>query len=238
MKVVLFGASGMVGQGALRECLLDPEVSEVLAVVRRPLEEKPRGVDTAKLRELVHADMFDFEPVAERLRGYDACLFTLGTSAAGMKEADYRRVTYDLTMAAARVLARESPGLVFEYVSGQGTDSSERGRSMWARVKGATENALLGLGFGAAFMLRPGVIQPRHGIKSKTRLYRAAYIALTPFFPLLKAVAGSHITNTEDLGRVMVHLAKRGKAASDKAILEQRDLTAMAKALRSAAGSR
>lgn len=234
MKVVLFGASGMVGQGALRECLLDPEVHEVLAVVRRPLEERPRGVDASKLRELVHGDMYDFEPVAAQLRGYGACLFTLGTSAAGMNEADYRRVTFDLTMAAARVLARESPGMVFEYVSGQGTDSSEKGRSMWARVKGATENALLGLGFGAAFMLRPGIIQPRHGIRSKTKLYRAGYIALTPFFPLLKAVAGSHITNTEDLGRVMVHLAKRGKAASDKAILEQKDLTSLAKTLRSA----
>ena len=233
MKVLLFGATGMIGQGVLRECLLDPRLTEVRSLVRTA-----SGTTHPKLKELLHFDFFDYTTIEDQLTGLDACFFCLGVSSAGMTEAAYRRITHDLTLAAASTLSRLNPTMTFGYISGAGADSSERGRIMWARVKGATENALLGLGFGAAFMLRPGVIQPRHGIKSKTRLYRAAYIALTPFFPLLKAVAGSHITNTEDLGRVMVHLAKRGKAASDKAILEQRDLTALAKALNSSAGSR
>jgi uncharacterized protein YbjT (DUF2867 family) len=170
MKVVLFGASGMVGQGVLRECLLDPDVESVLSIGR-----SASGQLHPKLRELVHRDFLDYSAVESQLSGFDACFYCLGVSSVGMQEADYRRVTYDFTMAAAQVLAKLNPGMTFVYVSGMGTDSSERGRSMWARVKGQTENALLRLPFKAAYMFRPGAIAPLHGIQSKTRTVRWLY---------------------------------------------------------------
>ena len=138
MKVILFGATGMVGQGALRECLLDPGVEAVLAVGRRAT-----GESSPKLREIVVDDMSDLSPVSGQLSGYDACFFCLGISSAGMTEADYRRVTYDIAVTAAQILVARSPGLTFVFVSGRGADSTERGRLMWARVKGETENAIL-----------------------------------------------------------------------------------------------
>lgn len=208
MRVILFGASGMVGQGVLRECLRDPEVTQVLAVVRAPL-----GQSDAKLTELVHGDFFDFSAVEKQLSGYDACFFCLGVSSSGMSEADYRRVTYDVTLAAAKVLARVSPGATFIYVSGAGTDESEHGRSMWARVKGETENALRKLPFRATYMFRPGYIQPLHGIRSKTRLYRVFYAVLAPLFPLFDVVAPRFVTTTERVGRAMLKVAKQGAPA-------------------------
>jgi uncharacterized protein YbjT (DUF2867 family) len=162
MNVILFGATGMVGQGVLRERLLDPDVEGVLSIVR-----SSTGPREPKLHELVHSDFFDFSAMEKELSGYDACFFCLGVSSSGMKEADYRRVTHDITLAAARVLARFNPNMTFIYVSGTGTDSSERGRSMWARVKGKTENDLLGLPFKAAYMFRPGVIVPLHGLNRR-----------------------------------------------------------------------
>ena len=160
MRMVIFGATGMVGQGGLRECLRDPQVTRVLAVGRRPT-----GVSHPKLAELVRGDFHDWSDADDTLAAYDACFFTLGVSAAGMSEADYTRTTYDLTLAAATALARLNPGMTFIYVSGQGTDSSMTGRAMWARVKGRTENALLGLPFRAAYMFRPGMIQPVEGVR-------------------------------------------------------------------------
>ncbi len=220
MKVVLFGASGMVGQGVLNECLRDPEVTRVLAVTRSPM-----GRSDPKLVELVHKDFYDFSSVEPELAGYDACFFCLGVSSAGMKEADYHRVTYDLTMAAARALAKVSPGLTFIYVSGTGTDSTERGGTMWARVKGKTENALFALPFAAAYMFRPGFIQPLDGIKSKTRLYRAAYAVSSPLYPLFKAVAPRWVTTTRAVGLAMLAVAKRG---SEKKLLENADINQLA----------
>src|SRR5579872_1827062 len=164
MNVVLFGATGMVGQGVLRECLLDPEVTRVLSIVRTP-----SGQNHPKLREVAHADFLDFSVLESELSGYDACFFCLGVTSAGMKEEDYRRITYDVTPAAARLLAKLNPNMTFIYVSGMGTDSSEHGRTVWARVKGKTENDLLRLPSKAAYMFRPGVIVPLHGIKSKTK---------------------------------------------------------------------
>ncbi|HMC93618.1 MAG TPA: NAD-dependent epimerase/dehydratase family protein [Polyangia bacterium] len=205
MKVILFGATGMVGQGVLRECLLDPQVESVLSVGRGVT-----GQQNPKLREIVHQDFTDFTAIEAELAGCDACFFCLGVSSAGMSEADYRHVTYDFTLAAARTLARLDPGLTFIYVSGTGTDSTERGRSMWARVKGATENALLKLPFKGAYMFRPGVIQPLHGIKSKTRLYRGLYAVAAPLFPALRAVFPRYVTTTEQLGRAMLEVARRG----------------------------
>ena len=173
MKVILFGGSGMVGQGVLRECLIDPGVETVLAVGRSPL-----GVQHAKLRELRHDNFTDYTAIEPQLAGYDACFFCLGVSSIGMDVERYRHLTYDITMAAARTLSRLNPGMVFTYLTGRGTDSTEQGPLMWARVKGKTENALRALPFRAAYMFRPGYIQPRRGIRSKTRLYRIFYAVL------------------------------------------------------------
>ena len=221
MRVVLFGASGMVGQGVLRECLLADDVHDVLAVVRSPLH----AADT-KLRQLRVADFQDFEPLADALTGYDACFFSLGVSSAGMNEADYTRITYDTTLAAARLLVRVNPTMVFLYVSGEGTDSSEKGRSMWARVKGRTENALLALPLRAAYMLRPGFIKPLHGITSKTRLYRAIYSVASSLFPLLRAIVPGHVTTTEEVGRAMLEIAR---GATAEHVLGNREIAALAR---------
>lgn len=217
ISLILFGATGMVGQGVLREALLDPEVSRVLTVGRSATEEQH-----PKLRELVLPDLFDYAAVERDLAGYDACIFTLGVSAAGMTEEAYSHMTYDLTMAAATTLARLNPDLAFVYVSGQGTDSSERGRIMWARVKGRTENALLAL-FPRAAMFRPGFIQPLHGIRSRTKAYRIFYQVAAPILPLFRRLFPRQITTTEELGRAMLTAAK-GRAP--KRVLEMRDITA------------
>jgi uncharacterized protein YbjT (DUF2867 family) len=219
MNVILFGATGMVGQGVLRECLLDPEVQHVLSIVRTP-----SGQQHPKLRELVHTNFFDYSDIESELKGYDACFFTLGVSSAGMDEARYRHLTYDLTLAAATTLARLNPQMTFIYVSGAGTDSSERGRTMWARVKGKTENDLLKLPFRAAYMFRPGFIQPLHGVRSKTRLYQAIYTALGPLLPLIKSAFPKSITTTEQIGRAMLQVAKHGYP---KPILEAKDIIAL-----------
>ena len=216
MKVVLFGATGMVGQGVLRECLLDPEIEHVLTVGR-----SATGQQNAKLEELVHKDFLDFSTTEERLFGYDACFFCLGVSSVGMSEHEYERVTYGYTMAAAQTLSRLNPGMTFEYISGMGTDSSQRGRSMWARVKGKTENALLKLPFKAVYVLRPGFIQPMHGIKSKTGLYQAMYTILAPLYPIWRVLLPNFVTTTEQLGRVMIVIAKKG---APKQVLEVRDI--------------
>jgi uncharacterized protein YbjT (DUF2867 family) len=204
MKVIVFGASGMVGQGVLRECLLDPDVTEVLAVGRSPL-----GRTDPKLRELVHRDLYDLSDVADQLSGYDAGFFCLGVSSAGLSEADYRHVTYDLTLGVARVLAAKNPQMIFTYVSGEGTDSTGAGRTMWARVKGQTENALLELPF-QAYMFRPGFIRPMHGERPKSRAYVIAYVLLRPLFPLVGKLLPNRSTTTERVGRAMLRVAKSG----------------------------
>lgn len=205
MKVILFGATGMIGQGVLRECLLDTGVASVLTIGR-----SATGRKHEKLREIVPASLFDLSPFEEDLAGLDACFFCLGVSSAGMSEADYRRVTYDLTLSVARSLLRASPGLTFLYVSGAGTDSSARGRTMWARVKGETENALLKLPFRSAYMLRPAFILPRHGITSRTPLYRVLYAATGPLYPVFKRLFPAYVTTTERLARAMLHVARHG----------------------------
>lgn len=205
MDVILFGATGMVGQGVLRECLLDPDVRRVVSVGRTPT-----GQQHPKLEEIVHADLFDLSPIESKLTGLDACFFCLGVTSSGMTEEAYTRVTYDITMAAATPLARLNPGMTFIFVSGAGTDSTEKGRLMWARVKGKAENALLRMPFKAAYMFRPGVIQPLHGIRSKTKLYQALYTVTLPLLPLLKRLFPRAITTTEQIGRAMLKIAKDG----------------------------
>ncbi|MGA9838996.1 MAG: NAD(P)H-binding protein [Thermoplasmata archaeon] len=220
MKVILFGASGMVGQGVLRECLLDPEVSEVLSVVRRPT-----GQRSEKLREVALPDVGDLSTVEAQLRGYDACFWCLGVSSAGRTEADYRTVTYDLTVRAATTLARLTPTMTFVYVSGAGTDSTEHGRAMWARVKGATENALLRLPFRAAYMFRPGIIRPLHGIRSKTRSYRVLYTVMRPFLFLVRLVSPDSMTCTDRVGRAMIAVARQG---APQPLIGTREINALA----------
>ena len=219
MRVILFGATGMVGQGVLRECLLAHDVERVLAVGR-----KATGQRHEKLRELVTADLFDLGPHAAELTGFDACFFCLGVSSAGMSESEYRHVTKDLTLAVGELLARLNPTMTFLYISGAGTDSTERGRMMWARVKGETENALLRLPFQAAYMFRPGFIQPLHSITSRTQLYRLVYAALGPLYPLWKALFPRWVTTTELVGKAMLAVARRG---APKPVLETADINAL-----------
>jgi uncharacterized protein YbjT (DUF2867 family) len=220
MKIILFGATGMVGQGVLRECLLDPDVESVLSIGRTAT-----GKQNAKLREIVRKDMFNYADIENDLRGYDACFFCLGVSSSGMQEADYRHLTYDLTLAAAETLAPLNPRMTFIYVSGTGTDSTEKGRSMWARVKGATENAILRLPFKAAYMFRPGVIQPTHGEVSKTRVYRILYIATGWMIPLLLPLFPKYVTTTDRIGRAMLEVAKHGAPQKP---LESQDINDLA----------
>jgi uncharacterized protein YbjT (DUF2867 family) len=220
MRVILFGGSGMVGQGVLRECLASPAVTEVLSIGRTSL-----GQAHEKLTEISLPDVGDLSSATGRLRGWDGCFWCLGVSSAGREEAEYRRLTFDLTLRAARTLAAENPEMTFTYVSGAGTDSSEQGRSMWARVKGATENALLRLPFRAAYMFRPGLIRPGHGIRSKTRSYRIFYTVLGPFLAVGRFLFPNAMTSSEQIGRAMIEVVYRG--ASSK-ILGNREINALA----------
>lgn len=222
MRVVIFGATGMVGQGVLRECLRDPQVTRVLAVGRRPT-----GLSDPKLVEHTRRDFFDWSDADDVLRGYDACFFTLGVSAAGMSEVDYTRMTYDLTLAAASALARLNPAMTFIYVSGAGTDSTERGRMMWARVKGRTENALLQLPFRAAYMFRPGMIEAVDGVRPSNALYRRSYAVLGPVIGLMRRLFPRQVVTTAEVGRAMIRVAIDGHPSP---VLERADIAAVARA--------
>ena len=217
VKVILFGATGMVGKGVLRECLLDPEVENVLAIGR-----SATGQQHEKLYEIVHGDLSDLSAIKDKLAGYNACFFCLGVSAAGMNEQAYRRVTYDLTISAAGILAKLNPTMTFIYVSGAGTDSTERGRMMWARVKGKTENALLQMRFKAVYMFRPAYIQPLHGIRTRTKWYRAFYAVMGPFYRVWKLLLPKYVTTTECVGRAMLKVARRG---APRRVLENQDIS-------------
>lgn len=214
MKVIIFGATGMAGQGVLRECLLDDGILGVLAIGR-----SPTGRTDPKLRELVLKDMFDFNAQGAELQGYDACFFCLGVSSAGMSEADYTRVTYELTLGWAQALFDVNPATTFVYISGAGTG----GKMMWAQVKGRTEDALLAL-FSSAYMIRLGALRAMHGEVSKTRWTRIGYLIFRPFLPLVRALAPQAVITTEELGRAMIRLARQG---APKRVLEMRDLRAL-----------
>ncbi|MEU8661962.1 epimerase [Actinoplanes philippinensis] len=202
MRVIVFGATGMVGQGVLRECLLAPDVTGVLVVTR-----SPTGVEHPKLREIVLADLADLGPIAGELAGYDACFYCLGVSSVGMDEAAYTRVSYDLPMAAARVLAPLGDDLTFVYVSGEGTDAGSR--LMWSRVKARTEREVMEM-FRNGFAFRPGFIQPTHGVRSKTGWYNTAYTIVAPLVPLIRRVAPRFVTTTDEVGRAMLRAARGG----------------------------
>lgn len=220
MRVLLYGATGMLGQAVLRECLLDREVEEVVAIGRSAFP-----TQAEKLKQAIHGDLETYAASEAELAGFDACFFCLGVSSSGMSEADYTRITYGFTLAAAEALSTVNPGMTFIYVSGAGTDGTEAGRSMWARVKGRTENALLRLPLNA-YMFRPGFIEPLDGIESRTRMYRIFYKALGPLLPLLRRTMPSRILTTREIGKAMLSVARRGYG---KRILETSDIAVAAK---------
>ncbi|OOG37050.1 NAD(P)H-binding protein [Rhodanobacter sp. C05] len=222
MNVLLFGATGMVGQGALRESLLADDVALVQTIGRTAT-----GQQHPKLRELVHADLFDYSAIEADLVNFDACFFCIGVSSSGMAEAQYTRLTYELTMAAAQTLARLNPQMTFVYVSGAGADGSEAGKVMWARVRGRLENALQRLPFEAVYVLRPGIIQPLHGIRSKTDSYRWFYLLARPLLPLLRVLMPNRVLSTQIVGRAMLAVARRG---APKTVLETVDIGALGRA--------
>jgi uncharacterized protein YbjT (DUF2867 family) len=218
MNVLIFGATGMVGQGVLRECLEDRDVQLIQTVGRTAA-----GAPSPKLREIIHADLLHYGAIEASLSGFDACFFCLGVSSSGMAETDYERMTYGIAVAAAEALSRLNPRMTFIYVSGAGTDSSEHGRSMWARVKGRTENALLRMPFAAAYMFRPALIEPLDGIRSKTPSYRILYTFTKPLLPLLRMAFPNYVLTTQQIGQAMLAVAKHGYA---KRVLETKDIRA------------
>jgi uncharacterized protein YbjT (DUF2867 family) len=220
MNILIFGATGMVGQGVLRECLLDPNVQLVVTIGRAAT-----GQQNLKLREIVHPELWNYATIEAELKNFDACFFCLGIGSAGMAEKDYEHVTYGITIAAAETLARLNPKMVFIYVSGTGTDSSEKGRMMWARIKGKTENALLRMPFAAAYMFRPGFIEPANGEISRNKLYRILFAIAKPLLPLLRRAFPSQILTTEQIARAMLNLVSHPYA---KHILEINDIRAAA----------
>lgn len=220
-KVIITGATGMVGKGILLECLDHDSIKEVLVIGRNSI-----GMSHPKLKELLHTDFSDFTPVEGSLAGYDACFFSLGISAAGLKEPEYKRITYGFTMALAKILLKLNPGMTFNYVSGQGTDSTEKGRMMWARVKGKTENDLLNLGFRQAYMFRPGMIIPLRGIKSRTKSYQFVYDYFMWLVKLTKAISPNSVVNTTQIGRAMINSMLRGYS---KKILTPKDIIKLAR---------
>ena len=220
MKVLITGATGMVGKGVLLECLDHPEIQHVLSISRTRL-----GIQHEKLQELIHADFEDFSSVSGDLAGYDACYLCMGVSSAGMREEEYKRITYDFTLSLARLLKETTPDMTCVYVSGEGTDSSEKSRTMWARVKGKTENDLLALGFRQAFMFRPGAIIPLRGIKSRTKLYQFIYDYMMWLIKFVKWISPQSVVNTTQIGLAMIYVTLRGH---DRSILAPRDILAAA----------
>lgn len=214
-KVIITGTTGMVGEGVLLECLADPRISEVLSVSR-----KPTGLSHPKLKEYIVPDFLGLQEGDENLRSYDACFFCAGISSVGMKEVEYSRITYDTTLHFAKVLAQQNPHMTFIYVSGTGTDSSEQGRSMWARVKGRTENALLKLPFKRVYNFRPGIMKPLPGQKRTLSLYK--YLGW--LFPFLKRVYPNGTSTLQQVARAMIQCLTVG---TDKQVLEIRDINAL-----------
>lgn len=216
IRAIITGATGMVGEGVLHECLNHPQVEAVLVINR-----KPGGVSHPKLKEIIHPDFFDFSPIAGELSGYNACFFCLGVSSVGMKEAEYYRLTYTLTLHVATTLSRLNPDMTFDYISGAGTDSSEKGRSMWARVKGKTENDLMKLPFRQVYAVRPGFIKPIPGLSHTHSFYR--YI--TWLFPVGRALYPSGFVTLPELAAAMIHTVIRGY---EKRVLEGTDIIKLA----------
>jgi hypothetical protein len=216
VKVIITGSTGMVGEGVMHECLMSPDVESVLIINR-----KPGNHVHSKLKEIIHPDFSDFKAIQEQLIGYNACFFCMGVSSVGMKEPEYTRITYDITLAFAKILVKNNPGMVFNYVSGTGTDSSEKGRSMWARVKGKTENDLQKFSFRDAYMFRPGYIHPTKGLKNTYRIYKI----LGVLYPLWKLIFPKNVCKLQDIGLAMINSVTKGY---EKKILEAPDIIKLA----------
>jgi len=216
MNVLITGATGMVGKGVLLECIDSNEIKNILLLTRKPVE-----THHPKFKELLCADFTDLSSVKEKLDGLDACFHCMGVSAAGLNEESYSILTYDITLNLAKTLLEQNPGISFSYVSGAGTDSTEKGRFMWARVKGKTENDLLSLGFKRAHMYRPGFIQPRQGVKSSVAWYNAVYTILKPLVPIIKYIAPNSVTSSDIIGKAMINVALNG---FEIPILEMKDI--------------
>ena len=212
INAIVTGATGMVGEGVLHECLIHPDVESVLVINR-----KPGGVKHEKLKEIIHKDFFELSSIESQIAGYNACYFCAGVSSIGKKEDEYKHITYDLTLNFANTLLKHNPDLTFCYVSGSGTDSTEKGRTMWARVKGKTENDLLKLPFKAAYMLRPGYIQPTKGLKNTYKIYKV----FAPFYPIFKLLFSKYVTTLREIGLAMINVTLYG---SDKKVLECKDI--------------
>jgi uncharacterized protein YbjT (DUF2867 family) len=221
MKILIYGASGMVGQGVLRECLSAADVSQVVVIGRTAIERT-----APKLEQVVLADIGDLQPIESQLQGIDACFFCLGVMSSSMTEEAYRRLTYDLTLSVASQLVRLNPKMKFIYVSGAGTDGTEGGRSLWARVKGKTENDLQKLPFEGVFLFRPGIIQPLDGIKSKTPSYRIFYSIAKPLLPIARMLFPNQILTTRDMGNAMLNAVR---SRNGRAILEASDIAQLAR---------
>ncbi|NNF01144.1 MAG: NAD-dependent epimerase/dehydratase family protein [Bacteroidia bacterium] len=220
MKVIITGSTGMVGKGVLLVCLDDPRVDQVLVVNRSPV-----GITHPKLKEVLHSDFIDLDAIKEELKGYDATYFCLGVSAGGMSENDYKTITYNYATTFAKAVLTENPISTFIYISGTGTDSSEKGRLMWARVKGATENAILKMSFKHAYMFRPGLIEPKRGIQSRTKLYRVLLKIINPLWPVLRPLLSSSLTDTDRIGKAMINVTING---SEKTHFENREINQLA----------
>jgi len=216
IKTIITGSTGMVGEGVLHECLKHPDVESVLVINRIPC-----GVTHNKLKEIIHKDFFDLSQIENQLSGYSACYFCAGVTSVGKKEEEYQRITYDLTMNFANTLLRLNPEMVFTYVSGAGTDSTEKGKSMWARVKGKTENDLMKLSFKDAYMFRPGYIQPTKGLVNTYKIYKA----LAPLYPAFEKLFPKYVVTLEEIGKAMINVALNG---SEKKILECEDIRKVA----------
>ena len=209
----------MVGKGILLECLDHPKINEVLVIGRNPI-----GIKHPKLKELIHKDFANFTEVSDKLKGYDACFFSLGISAAGLTEEQYRQITYGYTLALAKTLFELNPQMTFNYVSGMGTDETEKGRMMWARVKGKTENDLLKMGFKQAYMFRPGAIIPLRGIKSRTKAYQFMYDYFMWLVKGIKAVSPNSVVTTTQIGQAMINSILKGY---DKRLIRPADMIAL-----------
>lgn len=219
IRSIIFGSTGMIGQAVLMECMESPQVEAVLLINRRAL-----NIKNPKVKEIVLPDFENMDSLVPEFKNYNTCFYSLGVSAVGLTEAEYHRITYDLTVKIAEALLKTGQDFIFCYISGKGTDSTEKGRTMWARVKGKLENKLLSMPFKNAYMFRPGYIQPLKGIRSRTKWYNIVYAILKPLYFLLKPLKGS-VTNTTSLAKAMINVAANGY---EKRILESTDLNKVA----------
>lgn len=217
IRAILTGATGMVGEGVLHECLLHPDVEDVLIITR-----KPSGVNHPKVQELIHSDFYNLSAIENKLAGYNACFFCLGVSSVGMNEADYTKLTHTLTMHVAGVLSKQNPGMTFCYISGAATDASEKGRIMWARVKGKTENDLQKLPFKKVYLFRPGYMQPTKGLKNVLKYYK--YVSW--MYPFLRMVFPSGVSTLKELALAMINTVRLGYEIN---ALEVKDIVKLAK---------